>query len=38
MEDSIADMLRWLHQAGHLTDRQARRAAAPTPSPTVGDT
>jgi dihydroflavonol-4-reductase len=36
MEDSIADMLRWLHQAGHLTDRQAGRAAAPTPSPTVG--
>ena len=22
-EDSIADMLRWLHAAGHLTDRQA---------------
>jgi dihydroflavonol-4-reductase len=36
MEDSIADMLRWLHQAGHLTDRQAGRAAAPTPSRTVG--
>src|SRR5215208_5935315 len=28
-EDSIADMLRWLHAAGHLTDRQARLAAAP---------
>ena len=28
-EDSIADMLRWLHAAGHLTDRQARRIAAP---------
>ena len=28
-EDSIADMLRWLHAAGHLTDRQAGRMAAP---------
>jgi dihydroflavonol-4-reductase len=36
LEDSIADMLRWLHRAGHLTDRQAGRAAAPAPSPTVG--
>jgi dihydroflavonol-4-reductase len=35
-EDSIADMLRWLHAAGHLTDRQAGLAAAPAPSPTVG--
>jgi dihydroflavonol-4-reductase len=36
LEDSIADMLRWLHRAAHLTDRQAGRAAAPAPSPTVG--
>jgi dihydroflavonol-4-reductase len=36
LEDSIADMLRWLHRAGHLTDRQAGRAAVPAPSPTVG--
>jgi dihydroflavonol-4-reductase len=36
LEGSIADMLRWLHRAGHLTDRQAGRAAAPAPSPTVG--
>jgi dihydroflavonol-4-reductase len=36
LEDSIADMLRWLHRAGHLTDRQAGRAAAPAPSPMVG--
>jgi hypothetical protein len=36
LEDSIADMLRWLHRAGHLTDRQAGRAAAPAPSPRVG--
>ena len=28
-EDSIADMLRWLHAAGHVTDRQARLIAAP---------
>ncbi len=28
-EDSIADMLRWLHAAGHLTDRQARLIAVP---------
>jgi nucleoside-diphosphate-sugar epimerase len=28
-EDSIADMLRWMHAAGHVTDRQARRIAAP---------
>jgi nucleoside-diphosphate-sugar epimerase len=35
-EDSIADMLRWLHAAGHLTDRQAGRAAASAPSTTVG--
>ena len=35
-DDSIADTLRWLHEAGHLTDRQAGRAAARTPSPTVG--
>ena len=28
-EDSVADMLRWLHAAGHLTDRQARGIAAP---------
>jgi dihydroflavonol-4-reductase len=28
-QDSIADMLVWLHAAGHLTDRQARRIAAP---------
>ena len=36
LEDSIADMLRWLHAAGQLTDRQAGRAAAPAPSPTLG--
>jgi dihydroflavonol-4-reductase len=36
VDDSIADMLRWLHRAGHLTDRQAGRAAAYNPSPTVG--
>jgi nucleoside-diphosphate-sugar epimerase len=35
-EDSIADMLRWLHTAGHLTDRQAGLAAAPAASPTAG--
>jgi dihydroflavonol-4-reductase len=35
LEDSIADMLRWLHRAGHPTYRQAGRAAAPAPSPTV---
>lgn len=35
-EDSIADMLRWMHAAGHLTGRQAGRAAAPAPSPPVG--
>ena len=35
-EDSIADTLRWLHAAGHLTDRQARLIAAPAPSPTLG--
>jgi dihydroflavonol-4-reductase len=34
--DSVVDMLRWLHAAGHLTDRQAGRAAAPGPLPTVG--
>jgi dihydroflavonol-4-reductase len=34
-DDSIGDMLRWLHRAGHLTDRQAGRAAAHTPSATV---
>lgn len=28
-EDSIAETLRWLHAAGHLTDRQARLIAAP---------
>jgi dihydroflavonol-4-reductase len=28
LEDSIADMLRWLHRAGHLTDRQAGRRGA----------
>jgi len=33
LADSIADTLRWLHQAGHLTARQAGRAAAPPPSP-----
>jgi dihydroflavonol-4-reductase len=35
LEESIADMLEWLHAAGHLTARQAGRAAAPAPSPTV---
>jgi nucleoside-diphosphate-sugar epimerase len=35
VEDSIADMLRWLHHAGHLTDRQAGRAAERTPSSTA---
>ncbi|HWT22097.1 MAG TPA: NAD-dependent epimerase/dehydratase family protein [Solirubrobacteraceae bacterium] len=35
LEDSIADMLRWLHAAGYLTDRQAGLAAAPAQSPTV---
>ena len=33
-EESIADMLRWMHAAGHLTDRQTGRAAA-APSPRV---
>src|SRR5215204_2178945 len=28
-EDSIADMLRWLHAGGYVTDRQARLIAAP---------
>ena len=32
-EDSIADMLRWLHGAGHLTDRQAGLVAAPASAP-----
>ena len=36
LEDSIADMLRWLHAAGHLTARQAGLAAAAAASPTVG--
>jgi nucleoside-diphosphate-sugar epimerase len=35
-DDSIGDMLRWLHRAGHLTDRQAGRAAAHAPVPTEG--
>ena len=35
LEDSIADTLRWLHAAGHLTDRQAGLAGAPAPSPTL---
>jgi len=34
-EDSITDMLRWMHAAGHLTDRQAGRAAS-APPPMVG--
>ena len=34
-EDSVADMLRWLHRAGHLSDRQAGRAAAPAGPPKV---
>jgi nucleoside-diphosphate-sugar epimerase len=33
-DDSIGDMLRWLHRAGHLTDRQAGHAAARAPSRT----
>jgi dihydroflavonol-4-reductase len=36
LEDSIEDMLRWLHGAGHLTDRQAGRLAVPAASPTLG--
>jgi hypothetical protein len=36
LEDSIADMLRWLHAAGHVTARQAGLAAAAAASPTVG--
>ena len=32
-EDSIADTLRWLHAAGHVTDRQAGLAAGRAPSP-----
>jgi dihydroflavonol-4-reductase len=35
LEDSIADTLRWLHAAGHVTDRQAGLAVAPAPSPTL---
>ena len=31
VDDSIADMLRWMHHAGHVTDRQAGRAADRTP-------
>lgn len=34
-EESIADMLRWMHAAGHLSDRQAGAAAASAPSPTL---
>ena len=36
VNDSIADMLRWLHRAGHLTDRQAGRVAAHTPPQPTG--
>jgi dihydroflavonol-4-reductase len=35
LKHSIADMLTWLHAAGHLTDRQAGRLAASASSPTV---
>jgi dihydroflavonol-4-reductase len=36
MDDSIADMVRWLHRTGHVTDRQAGRAAAHTPPQQTG--
>ncbi len=36
LEASMADTLRWLHAAGHVTDRQAGRAAAPAPARLAG--